>query len=80
MHTVGASDAQHDFVQLLDRVERGESVTITRQGRPIAQLVPIPSPQTPDHLEAIRQLREFGKGRRLDGLRIRSLIDEGRRV
>lgn len=28
--------------QILDRVERGETVTITRDGRPVARLSPFP--------------------------------------
>jgi prevent-host-death family protein len=80
METVGAFEAKTHLAELLDRVEGGESITITRRGKAVAQLVPVTRPQVRDRLEAIRQLREFGKGRRLDGLRIRDLINEGRRV
>jgi antitoxin (DNA-binding transcriptional repressor) of toxin-antitoxin stability system len=55
-------------------------LTITRHGRPVAQLVPISTPHQQSRMEAIRELREFGKGHRLDGLKIRELIDEGRRI
>jgi len=40
MDEVGAFEAKTHLPKLLDRVERGESVTITRHGRPVAQLVP----------------------------------------
>lgn len=40
MREVQVSDAKRHFPQLLDAVERGESVVITRHGRPIARLVP----------------------------------------
>lgn len=40
---------------------------------------PAAQSQELDRSTAIRELREFGKGRKLDGLRIRDLIDEGRR-
>jgi prevent-host-death family protein len=36
--TVGAHDAKTHLAQLLDRVERGEEIVITRHGRPIARL------------------------------------------
>jgi len=41
MDTVGAFEAKTHLPRLLDRVARGESVTITRHGRPVAMLVPV---------------------------------------
>lgn len=35
---VGAHDAKTRLAELLDRVERGEEVVITRHGRPVAKL------------------------------------------
>ncbi|BBK43549.1 antitoxin [Allostella vacuolata] len=40
MREVGAVEAQDTLDQLLDLVERGEQVVITRHGRPVARLVP----------------------------------------
>ena len=40
MDEVGAFEAKTHLPKLLDRVERGESITITRHGRPVALLVP----------------------------------------
>jgi prevent-host-death family protein len=37
---VGAYEAKTHLPALLDRVERGEEIIITRRGRPIARLVP----------------------------------------
>jgi prevent-host-death family protein len=37
---VGAHDAKTHLARLLDRVERGEEIVITRHGRPVARLVP----------------------------------------
>ncbi len=37
---VGASEAKSHLSALLDRVERGEEVVITRHGHPVAWLVP----------------------------------------
>jgi len=64
---------------LLDRVERGESVTITRRGKPVAQLVPTAPAQTRNRADAIRDLLDFGKGRKLEGMSSREMIEEGRR-
>ena len=41
MESIGASEAKTHLAQLLDRVARGESLTITRHGKPVARLVPV---------------------------------------
>jgi prevent-host-death family protein len=43
MITVGVSEARNKLSALLDLVERGEAVIITRRGVPVARLVPDPS-------------------------------------
>ena len=40
MREIGAFEAKNKFGQLLDWVERGEEVTITRHGKEVARLVP----------------------------------------
>ena len=40
MTQVGAFEAKNSLGALLDRVEHGEEITITRHGRPVARLVP----------------------------------------
>ena len=76
---VGAYDAKTHFSELLQRVEDGEEVTITRHGSPVAKMVPIKKASTPaERAAAIRNWRQSSKGITLGGLRIRDLIDEGR--
>ena len=41
MERVGSYEAKTHLPQLLDRVARGESLTITRHGRPVAHLIPV---------------------------------------
>ena len=41
METIGAYEAKIHLPQLLDRVARGERLTITRHGKPVAQLIPV---------------------------------------
>jgi antitoxin (DNA-binding transcriptional repressor) of toxin-antitoxin stability system len=66
--------------ELLDRVERGERITITRHGRPVADLVPPTGAPDLTVDEAIVELRSFRAGHTLaQGLTIRDLITEGRR-
>ncbi|MGH7121265.1 MAG: type II toxin-antitoxin system Phd/YefM family antitoxin [Acetobacteraceae bacterium] len=40
MRDIHASDAKTHLPQILDAVERGETVRITRHGQPIARIVP----------------------------------------
>ena len=40
MDEIGAFEAKNKLSELLDRVERGEEVTITRRGKAVAKLVP----------------------------------------
>ena len=80
METVGAYEAKTHLPRLLDRVARGEEIQITRNGRPVARLVPEPAVETTDIGAVIARIREFRKGRKLgDDLTIRELIEEGRR-
>ena len=41
MEMIGVYEAKTHLPQLLDRVARGECLTITRHGKPIAQLIPV---------------------------------------
>ena len=43
MEMIGAYDAKTHLAKLLERVERGEHLTITRHGKPVAQLIPVTS-------------------------------------
>ncbi|MBU1670072.1 MAG: type II toxin-antitoxin system prevent-host-death family antitoxin [Actinobacteria bacterium] len=80
MKTVGAYEAKTHLTQLLERVARGERVTITKHGVPVATLQPAgPSTRKMTAREAIDELKDFRRGHRLDGLTIREMIEEGRR-
>jgi prevent-host-death family protein len=79
MATVGAYEAKTHLPELLKRVENGESITITRHGHPVAQLVPPGAASGRDAREVIDEITGFGKGHNLGpDLTIRQLIDEGR--
>jgi prevent-host-death family protein len=75
---VGVYEAKTQLCRLLGEVEQGETITITRHGRPVARLVPVRGRQRSVQ-EAIAAIREFQKGHRLDGPTVRQLIEEGRR-
>ncbi len=80
MKTVGAYEAKTHLGQLLDEVARGEIVTITKHGVPVARLVP-PGDSKPKAAEAVAALHAFRRRENisLDGASIRELIEEGRR-
>ena len=79
MKTVGAFEAKTRLGGLLDQVARGEQIMITRRGKPVAMLVP--PPQTEDLKRVIDEMLMVRDrtGPRLRGLKIRDLIEEGRR-
>jgi len=61
MREVQASDAKAHFPQLLDDIERGETVVITRHGRPIARIVPeghLRQEEIDKAIEGIKALRK----------------------
>jgi prevent-host-death family protein len=61
---VQASEAKTHLPELLDRVEQGQTIVITRHGRAIARLVPeVDSRQAEvnEALEAIKALRKRTK-------------------
>jgi prevent-host-death family protein len=83
MHTVGSYEAKTHLPQLLERVEHGETITITRHGKPVARLVPAAA-STPrsDVAATIAAMQAFQEqeGPTLGGkITIRELIDEGQR-
>ena len=42
MQTIQASEAKTRFLRILDDVERGKTVTVTRRGKSVAQIIPVP--------------------------------------
>ena len=80
MRTVGAFEAKNKLGTLLDLVEQGEEVIITRHGKPAARLVaPTVTPGSEQARQAVERIRERRKGVTLGGISIRELIDDGRK-
>lgn len=79
METVGAYEAKTHLPKLLERVLKGERITITKHGVPVAVLQP-PDPQkTVDSKSVIAEIRKFRNKNTLGGISIREMIREGRR-
>jgi len=79
METVGAYEAKTHLTQLLERVARGEKITITKHGVPVATLQPADYSKRMPVREIIDQLKRFRRAHHLEGLSIRDMIEEGRR-
>jgi prevent-host-death family protein len=79
MREVGAFEAKNRLGSLLDRVEQGEEIVITRRGKPAAKLVPTgPEFDRAKARRAVAGLLEASRGLTLGDLKIKDLIDEGR--
>jgi prevent-host-death family protein len=80
MREIAASEAKTHLPQLLDEVERGETLVITRHGRPIARLVPEHDRRRSEidgAIDAIRNRRRRASG--ITAADILSARDEGRK-
>jgi prevent-host-death family protein len=75
MRTVNVHEAKSTLSRLLEVVERGETVVIARNGRPVAELTAIVKPTLAGGVAAVRAQHRL----RLKGASVGELIDEGRR-
>ena len=76
---ISTSEAENKLSALLDEVARGNEVTITRRGVPVAKLVPAgPSFDRDNAQRAAAGLLEASRGATLGGLSIKELVDDGR--
>ncbi len=81
--TVGMHEAKVHFSEYAHRVEQGDSIVVTRHGKPAMRMMPISEVPTEDVVTrrnaAIDRWLESRKGVTLGGLKIKDLINEGRR-
>lgn len=83
METVSLFDAKNRLSALIDRIEDGEEVTITRRGKAVARLVPI-APKAELGRGAVRKLRTLrqsiaGRGEVFTREELTAYRDDGRR-
>ncbi|WPZ33711.1 type II toxin-antitoxin system prevent-host-death family antitoxin [Thalassobaculum sp. OXR-137] len=78
MRHVGIFEAKTHLSQLLDAVEAGEEIVVTRRGKPIAHIVPAPDDRREKAKEAVARIRALRKGLTLDGVTVKELIEDGR--
>lgn len=79
METIGAYEAKTHLPKLLERVLKGEQITITKHGVPVAVLTPPPPLRKTETKKVINELRKFRAKLTLGGLSIQDMIEEGRK-
>jgi prevent-host-death family protein len=80
MASVGAFEAKTHLSDLLDRVARGEKITITRHGVPAALLVPVEEKEAKlTHQEIVEGMRALRKRVKPGKTSVRDMVKEGRR-
>jgi prevent-host-death family protein len=76
---VGVFEAKTNLSQLIERVQQGESIVITRHGAPVARLVPFDEVVDRDRVrDAVQGLLEFRGVKLPKGYTLERLIAEGR--
>lgn len=79
-NTVGAYEAKTHLSELLEKVEAGEEIVITKHGAPVAKLVPVKKEASAEErAAAIKRIQKLGIRLSLAGLKVKDLIAEGRR-
>ena len=73
MENIGAYEAKTHLPKLLERVSRGESLTITRRGRPVARLVPVEDDERKRAQRAAARI--IDRRRQGPGVPVRELVE-----
>jgi len=56
MEAINLADAKAHLSELVDRVEAGDSIDITRRGKPVARLTAVAGPRKPIDATVLRSL------------------------
>ena len=78
---IGAFEAKNTFGNLLDRVQRGEEIVITRHSQPVARLVPyVPESNQQEAQAALQRIRDRARSVApgLDWESLKKSRDQGR--
>ena len=78
MEEIGTHEAKTRLSELLAKVRQGEEFLITNRGQPVAKLIPALKQDKSQIRRAIKEIKEIQSRNRLDGLKIRHMIEEGR--
>ncbi len=79
MHRVSLAQAKAHLSELIERVEAGEAVCITRRGKPVAKLLAAQAARKPINVDALRAVTEnMPRQRQSAGQFLRKMRDETR--
>ena len=80
MRTFGAFEAKNRLSELLELVEHGEEVMITKHGKPVAKLIAVPASPRPERVrQAIEGLKKLQQQLQSSGVSWKELRDAGRK-
>jgi len=82
MESIGAFEAKTHLSALLERVAKGEKITITKHGIPAAMLVPVEQMRDGarlSHKEIVEGMRALREQVKPDTMSVREMVEEGRR-
>ncbi|MBP9691922.1 MAG: type II toxin-antitoxin system prevent-host-death family antitoxin [Alphaproteobacteria bacterium] len=79
MIEVSTYEAKTHLAELLRKVKGGERVLITKHHIPIAVIMPTAPQRKRSVKETVEAMKRFRKGNTLQGLKLKEMIEEGRR-
>ena len=79
MERIGIYDARSKLSELIERVQSGEEVVLTKHGLPVARLVPEKRRRKRSRAAAVARIRALARKLDIRDVDIRKLIEEGRR-
>lgn len=78
MRQIGSYEAKTHLAELLDAAEQGETIIVTRRGKPVAKIEPYRSvPLSIDTI--VQEFERLRQSLNREGSSLRDLIEEGRR-
>ncbi len=79
MEKIGIYDARARLSELVERVEAGEEVVLTRHGRPVVRMVAATEGARKPNIATVARIKALRKALDIRGVDIGVLIKEGRR-
>lgn len=74
MPEIGAYEAKTHLPKLLERIQKGERFTITKHGRPVAELVPVTRKDPEAVRQTINRMRSYRETLRKRGVNTQRLL------
>jgi prevent-host-death family protein len=79
MERIGIYDARAKLSELIERVQSGEEIILTRHGEPVARLVPERRRRKGSGAATVARIRRLASKLDIRDVDVRKLIEDGRR-